>query len=160
MEWRNDPWLSHAKVVQLEADRQLFSSIWADCWRFSMELLQLMSRKFLEADAINWGSILSPLADARRWLQALYMLDGTMESMELNVRNALMNAMKGDWRLASALFQDLDVAKLRPDELTLNTRASAASGRWRDAVHLGFSAASKTTQRVTYLDTTRAQERR
>ena len=82
-----------------------------------------------------------------------------MESMELNVRNALMNAMKGDWRLASALFQDLDMAKLRPDELTLNTRASAASGRWRDAVHLGFSAASKTTQRVTYLDITRAQEK-
>eukprot|EP00435_Cladocopium_sp_Y103_P018359 s1225_g4.t1 len=128
--------LQQMQVVQLEGDRQLFSSILADCWRFSMELLRMMSRNFLEADTINWGSTLSPLADARRWLQALYMLDGTSE---LNVWNALMSAMRGDWRLASELFQELEMAKLRPDELTFNTRAStfASAARWRDAVHLG-----------------------
>ena len=156
----NDPWPSHAKVVQLEVDRQLFSSISVDFWRISVELLQLMGRQLLEADAINWGSTLSPLADARRWPQALCVLDGTMV-MEINVRNALMTAMKADWRLASEVFQDLDLAKLRPDELTLNTHASAvaSAGRWRDAVHLGFSAATSKNKSNKSHIWTRAQDK-
>lgn len=100
----------------------------------------MMGHQSYAADVINWGSCLSPLADTRHWPQALGMLkpgiDGT------NIRNALMSAMRGDWRWASEALWQMDLMNLQPDELSFNTLASALSSatKWRDALHLGTSA--------------------
>ena len=133
-----EPWL---QVRQLQADRQLYSSISsASPWHFTGELLKKMADEFLENDAINWGSHLAPLADARHWAKALCLLKHGRS--EINVRNVVLSSMRAEWQLASELFQELAIMKLQPDELTFKTHASSFSSAatWQDAIHLGNSA--------------------
>ena len=129
------------QVTIVEADRQLFNVVMCE-WHISSEVLQMMRCQFCRPDIINESSSLAPLADTRRWPEAL----ASCNSLKgwINLQNVVLSGMKRNWQLSLQMVDDLDVNKLKPDEFTFNSLSSAFSSaaRWQDGLHIGISAES------------------
>eukprot|EP00913_Durusdinium_trenchii_P001288 g1187.t1 len=136
--------LETMEASAIEPDRKIFSSFAVtgeseDIWQRSMGLLDLMRQRDLEADVINHSSALAPLAEQLHWQMALaFAAQSDGHHGALSLCNAVLRAVRGEWRMAVAEINGLVMKGLEPDEVSRNTLLAAVGSaeRWQTAMQL------------------------
>ncbi|CAK9065290.1 unnamed protein product [Durusdinium trenchii] len=138
--------LETMEASAIEPDRKIFSSFAVtgeseDIWQRSMGLLDLMRQRDLEADVINHSSALAPLAEQLHWQMALaFAAQSDGHHGALSLCNAVLRAVRGEWRMAVAEINGLVMKGLEPDEVSRNTLLAAVGSaeRWQTAMQLSL----------------------
>ncbi|CAJ1417004.1 unnamed protein product [Effrenium voratum] len=135
--------LGQMMACKLRPNLISFNTVLAACerWEHSVQVLQSLRRSQLQPDRHSWTSLVAAYARDSKWMQARSALrDARCQRLQPDLVSfgAAASACRSQWRLALALFAELQDASLQPDERFCGSviTASALGMQWKVATSL------------------------